>query len=225
MTSPPAVHHSLLRPSVLHILRAAGYSSTRHSVLDTLTDLAGRYMFLLANSAANHAEHNPADLELTVADIRMALQDCGAIAPEKALVDQICDEMEDTRGVEAFLEWVMGPQNKEIRRVSLEGGEDGKEDYLTGQCVFDVISMYLWLAVLKKKFDKTGDEVRYQGTILGKSVESRPIIEGADVPNLKEWANRLRANLNSQSVSVSQSRRPSSDLSSIEDQEMENMGF
>jgi transcription initiation factor TFIID subunit 3 len=136
MTSPQAIHHSLLRPCVLHILRAAGYHSTRPSVLDTFTDLAGRYMLLLANSAARHAEQNATNLELTIENVRMALQECGAIAPEKVLEDQIYDGEEDTRGVDAFLDWVMGSENGEIRRIALDGGEDVKEDYLTGQCFY-----------------------------------------------------------------------------------------
>ncbi|OBT50709.1 hypothetical protein VE04_09459, partial [Pseudogymnoascus sp. 24MN13] len=48
--SSHAIHHALLRPCVLHILRAAGYHSTKPSVLDALTDIAGRYMHLLATS-------------------------------------------------------------------------------------------------------------------------------------------------------------------------------
>lgn len=59
------------------------------------------------------------------------MQDCGAIAPEKILEEQIYDDEEDIRGVDAFIEWAMGPENKEIRRIALEGDE-GKEDYLTG---------------------------------------------------------------------------------------------
>lgn len=59
------------------------------------------------------------------------MQDCGAISPEKILEEQIYDGEEDTRGVEAFLDWAMGPENREIRRIALEGGDEGKEDYLT----------------------------------------------------------------------------------------------
>lgn len=132
MTSPHSLHHSLLRPCVLHILRAAGYHSTRPSVLDALTDISGRYMFLLATAAAKYSNSNQAELELNIEDVRMAMQECGALAPEKILEEQIYDGEEDTRGVDAFLEWAMGPENKEIRRVALEGGEGEKEDYLAG---------------------------------------------------------------------------------------------
>lgn len=130
MTTPQALHHSLLRPCVLHILRAAGYHSTRPSVLDTLTDLAAQYMFLLAQSTATHAAVNSSELEVSIQDVRMAMQDCGALLPERAEDEEDFDGEEDMRGVENFLGWVTGKTNKEIKRIAFEGG-DGKEDYLT----------------------------------------------------------------------------------------------
>ncbi len=128
-TTPQALHHSLLRPCVLHILRAAGYHSTKPSVLDALTDLAARYMFLLAQSTASHAAINHEAMDFSIEDVRMAMQDCGALAPETLLEEEGGEE--DMSGVDNFLAWATGKSNKEIRRVALEGG-DGKEDYLTG---------------------------------------------------------------------------------------------
>ncbi len=143
MTTPQALHHSLLRPCVLHILRAAGYHSTKPSVLDTLTDLAARYMLLLAQPTATHASlnHNEPELSLEIAiqDVRMAMQDCGALAPEKTMEEQIFYGEEDTRGVDGFLAWATGQGNREIRRIALEGGEGAKEDFLTG--------LFLYLAI------------------------------------------------------------------------------
>jgi transcription initiation factor TFIID subunit 3 len=88
-------------------------------------------MFLLAQSAATHAAVNSSELEVSIQDVRMAMQDCGAILPEKAEDEEDFDGEEDMRGVENFLGWVMGKANKEIKRIAFEGG-DGKEDYLTG---------------------------------------------------------------------------------------------
>ena len=136
MTTPQALHHSLLRPCILQILRAAGYHSTRPSVLDTLTDLAARYMFLLAQTTVKHASlnHNEPELslEISIQDVRMAMQDCGALIPEKVLEEQEFYGLEDTRGVDAFIAWATGKVNSEIRRVGLEGSDGAKEDYLTG---------------------------------------------------------------------------------------------
>lgn len=136
MTTPQALHHSLLRPCILQILRAAGYHSTRPSVLDTLTDLAARYMLLLAQTTVKHASlnHNEPELslEISIQDVRMAMQDCGALIPEKVLEEQEFYGQEDTRGVDAFIAWATGKVNSEIRRVGLEGSDGAKEDYLTG---------------------------------------------------------------------------------------------
>jgi transcription initiation factor TFIID subunit 3 len=132
MTTPQSLHHSLLRPCVLHILRAAGYHSTRPSVLDAFTDLAARYMYMLAESTAANAAVNHTETEITVQDVRMAMQECAVLAPERTLEDQEFDDEEDTRGVEAFLAWVTGKANQEIRRVALEGSDGLQEDYLAG---------------------------------------------------------------------------------------------
>jgi len=178
MTTPQALHHSLLRPCVLHILRAAGYQSTRPTVLDTLTDLAARYMHLLAQTTATHAEVNETSLDITIQDVRMAMQDCGVLGPEMALEDQEFDDEEDMRGVEEFLAWATGPVNKEIRRVALEGAAGAQEDYL---------------AVLKKKHSTTDEDSRYNGTVLGKPAEPRAIkVEGGEITNIREWESKLR---------------------------------
>lgn len=78
-----------------------------------------------------HASVNHTELDITIQDVRMALQDCGALAPEKVYEDQLYDDEEDMRGVEDFIKWITGKANMEIRRVALEGA-DGKEDYLSG---------------------------------------------------------------------------------------------
>lgn len=136
MSTPQAVHHSLLRPCVLHILRAAGFHSTRPSVLDTFTDIAARYMVMLTESVVAHAAVNHTEpelaLEISLQDVRMAMEDCGVLYPEKMREDQIYEGEEDTRGVDAFLEWAMGRGNREIQRIALEGGDGTKDDYLTG---------------------------------------------------------------------------------------------
>jgi transcription initiation factor TFIID subunit 3 len=132
MTTPQSLHHSLLRPCVLHILRAQGYHSTRPSVLDAFTDLAARYMYMLAESTADHASVNHTELEITVQDVRMAMQDCAILGPEKVIEDQEFEGEEDMRGVEGFIAWATGKPNREIRRVALEGTEGLQEDYLAG---------------------------------------------------------------------------------------------
>ncbi|RFU29193.1 hypothetical protein B7463_g7124, partial [Scytalidium lignicola] len=208
--SPQSLHHSLLRPSILHILRATGYHSTKPSVLDTLTDLAARYLLLLAQSTAAHASINHTELGITVQDVRMAMQDCGMLLPEKVLEEQEFDEEEDVRGVEEFLAWCTGHRSVEIRRVAMEGG---KEDYLS--------------ALKKKQSTATDDESRYVGTLLGKPPEPRAIkVEGAEVNSIKEWIEILKKSSATISTdTAASSRRPSSVLSSLEDQMVDEMEF
>lgn len=93
-------------------------------------------MTQLARATAVHAALNQDDPELAleplIQDVRMAMQDFGALVPEKELAEQDFDGEEDTRGVDAFIAWATGPENKQIRRIALEGVEGAQEDYLTG---------------------------------------------------------------------------------------------
>ena len=75
------LHRALLRPAIVHMLRAAGFHSTKPSVLDTVTNLAERYIMLLASSTATHARSSHNDPIPTITDLRMALAECGALSP------------------------------------------------------------------------------------------------------------------------------------------------
>jgi transcription initiation factor TFIID subunit 3 len=84
MTPPQALFHALLRPSILQILRAAGYHGAKSSVIDLITDLAVRYLSELCRMTALYAAHNGSNrTEPTIVDVRMALQHVGALLPEK----------------------------------------------------------------------------------------------------------------------------------------------
>lgn len=134
MTSPPSLFHALLRPSILQILRATGYHSTRPAVLDSVTDLAARYLSLLCEGAARHAAHNHGDsADFTLADIRLALQDAGALLPERAFAEQQWRGEEDLRGVDDFVQWFAGQRMKELMEVGRGDGEADATDYLNGE--------------------------------------------------------------------------------------------
>lgn len=140
--SSNGLYTSLLRPPVLHILRAAGFHATKPAVLDTLVDLAARYLALLASKAAAHSQENHNDLILTITDVRMALHDVGALWPQKSAMEEHTTGEEDMRGVEAFVKWMKGEEHREIRRIaglvetdaSIAGidGPAEKEDFLSG---------------------------------------------------------------------------------------------
>ena len=140
--SSHALYSSLLRPPILHILRAAGFHAIRTAVLDTLVDLTSRYLILLAQKTAAHAMTNHNELTPTIIDVRLALQDVGALRPEISIMEEQCKGEEDMRGIDAFIKWLTGDGNREIRRiaglapsegeiVALEASEQ-REDFLTG---------------------------------------------------------------------------------------------
>lgn len=147
------LHRALLRPAVIQILRATGFTNARQSVIDTVTDLASRYLFLLAASTAENAINNHGDNVPTVQDVRMAMAQAGGLRPQMTTpqedargwerIQESWVPFEDLRGIEAFLKWAQGPGNGEIRRIAglmsseKEGADvvlaEDNEDYLTGE--------------------------------------------------------------------------------------------
>ncbi|KAL8761527.1 MAG: hypothetical protein Q9184_002347 [Pyrenodesmia sp. 2 TL-2023] len=203
--APAAFHTSLLRPPILHILRAAGFHATKPEVLDTLVDLATRYLSMLAFKAAAHAQENHNDLTPDVTDVRMALEDVGALQPQIPAMEESITGKEDMRGVGAFIKWMKGKENREIRRIAglfdTEGLLPGldvpteKEDFLTS---------------LKKKHNKTGESSRFQGTVLGSSTEEKVVrIEGGPCESLQDWTATLQRQHRAHSSSLSRQPTPS----------------
>jgi transcription initiation factor TFIID subunit 3 len=156
MTPPPPLFHALLRPAILQILRATGYHGAKTSVLDSVTDLAARYLLHLCQLTALYATHNNDEPPLflpedgatppnpvvpapTIVDVRMALQRSGALLPERIQEEQEYLGEEDTRGVEAFIAWAMGPMNREIKRIALDGIDEAG-DYLDGELCLSIFS-------------------------------------------------------------------------------------
>lgn len=138
MATPPAFFHALLRPAILQILRATGYHATRPAVLDALTDLAARYMLLLCQHTAHHAASNHAASsaqadDFTVTDVRLALQDVGALGAERTVTEETWRGDEDVRGVEEFIAWFAGQRMKELMEFGNADGESDATDYLSGK--------------------------------------------------------------------------------------------
>ncbi|TKA66754.1 hypothetical protein B0A49_06544 [Cryomyces minteri] len=214
-SSAHALHASLLRPPILHILRAAGFHSTRPSVLDTLADLAARYLLLLAARTASHAASNyPEQACPSITDARMALADCGVLAPTLTAAEEAWKEAlrrplweiggegalgealrekersrrddEDVSDVRDFLNWIRGEQNREIGRVA-----GLLEDSTTAAAAAQAEAgkeKEDFLSVLKKKHSKTGEASRYRGTALGGAADDRVVrIEGGPCERLADW--------------------------------------
>lgn len=188
MSGPHNLHNALLRPPIIQILRAAGYHSTRPSVLDTLADLTIRYLLLLGSSAAEHAANShPDDPVPTLQDIQLALQDAGALRPQIKHFEEDWRGEEDLRGLDAFTSWFTGPVNREIRRIA--GYIPSEGDVVDA----DMLEKEDYLTALKKKHSKTGEESRYAGTVLGKDAEEHPIvIEGGSASSIGEWASQVK---------------------------------
>ena len=203
-------HHALLRPVIIHVLRAAGFHSARPSVVDTLADIAARYLILLASTTADYAQLNHWTVEPDATDVRMALHDCGVLIPsltgteeawKEALrkpIEQFTErngvrqrmqqerDEEDTADVRAFIDWVTGKQNAEIRRIA---GLLPDGDRPAGSEPEERVD---FLKALMKKHSKTGEESRFQGTWLGIPAEDRPVkIEGGPVETVKEWNEKI----------------------------------
>ncbi|PVI08041.1 hypothetical protein DM02DRAFT_608143 [Periconia macrospinosa] len=204
---------TLLRPAVLHILRASGFQGAKPSVVDTLVDLTARYMTLLATRTAYNAYSNHNDLEPDISDVRMAMQDCGLLVPTMTAAEELWSEIlrkpleaydeesgarakeekrrdaDDTADVTSFIEWARGDTNREIRRIA--GVAKPQQPTTTEQ--LDAAEMEDYLSSLMKKHSKTGVDSRYQGTILGKPAELKPVkIEGGSVDSIEEWCRRTR---------------------------------
>ncbi|MCJ1311355.1 hypothetical protein MMC25_005026 [Agyrium rufum] len=186
--SSNTLHTSLLRPPILHILRASGFHACRPAAVDTLVDLAQRYLILLATRTAAHAYANHFDGAPTITDARMALEDIRALYPQISSVEEKLRGEEDLRGVEAFIDWIKGDACMEMRRIAgMLPGEVEAVDVEAGGENED------FLTALKKKHSKTGEESRFQGTALGKIGEQKPVvIEGGSLPSIREWEARMR---------------------------------
>jgi transcription initiation factor TFIID subunit 3 len=154
--SARTLHLALLRPAILHILRAAGFQAAKPSVVDTLTDIAARYIMLLAARSAEFASVNHNDLTPDTTDVRMALVECGLLTPTqtageemwKELLREPLDEVpernglrqkeiqrrdaEDTHEIQDFVDWFSGPVYLEIKRIAGLVAEDAQGPAMDG---------------------------------------------------------------------------------------------
>jgi transcription initiation factor TFIID subunit 3 len=135
MTTQSAFFHALMRPAILQTLRSTGYHSAKPSVIDSLTDIAARYLFALCEKTASHAIHNQGEAgDFTIGDVRLALQEMGALQPERPTIEQDWSGEEDTRGVDEFIEWFSGQRMTELMEMGIGDGEGDATDYLGGTC-------------------------------------------------------------------------------------------
>lgn len=230
MSQSHDLHRALLRPAILHTLRAAGFHSTKPSVLDTLLNLAERHLVLLASTTAQHAVSSHNDPVPTISDVRMALSDCGVLIPLEGAAEEAWKERmriplaemadvpkagkqrmiaekrkrddEDTEDVREFARWYDSSQYREIKRVA--GLE--KDLNVPGAVPLigvggSVVKEDDFFTALKKKHSKSGDDSRLQGTVLGRPADERDVvIEGGPAQRLRDWRPRLEKSAQAQGV-------------------------
>ncbi|KAM0332224.1 hypothetical protein ACHAQA_002499 [Verticillium albo-atrum] len=250
MAPPTPLYHALLRPCILQILRATGYHATRPAVLDTLTELAARYLLTLCRHTAARAldsnpHHDPADEHpLRVADVRMALEDVGALGvverfvePEEgraaagaggaaALTDQqaaayrACRGDDDTRGVDEFAAWFGGARCRAIREMAVDGIGEGVVGTGSAAQEGDVPAGD-YLHALMSRHSKSAEDSKFHDTILGRGNEhtGEVLVEGGDLSSIAKWMEMMRGPSppGSPTPSNTESRPPSSGLSSVGD--------
>lgn len=211
MPQPQAVFHALLRPAILQILRATGFHSAKPTVVDSMTDLATRYLEILCQETARCAAENMREpeylpiQEVSLEDVRRALEDVGAFLPERDWEEQDFTGQEDTRGVDEFIAWATGAKIDQIKRVALDEPEEGVTDYLTGmwwplptQNVLVLLEQQtdvVMFIALKKRHSKTADDAKYMGTLLGDKWDDQglvPVEGGGALDSIEAWNEKHR---------------------------------
>lgn len=221
MPTPSEIHHALLRPAILQILRAQGYYASTHATADAITELAGHYLTIIARQTAVHAALNNetgAPGIPDIVDVRMALEDCGALWPERDFTSQLITGEEDTRGVDEFIRWATGKKNQRIRKVA------GLDKPIVGDAGVEGVDEPPptdYLNALKRKHNKTGDDSKYAGTIIGRGiVESEGVTEENRIHAWKRQRHETSQRPPEPEAPDVDSRPPSSGLSSLADEDV-----
>ncbi|TDZ13167.1 Transcription initiation factor TFIID subunit 3 [Colletotrichum sidae] len=220
MTPPSLLFNALMKPVILQILRATGYHATRPVVLDTLTDLAVRYLIALCQATARHAtDNNPEGVTPGIVDVRMALQELGAVPPDDLGAEgrggEILGEiLNDVLEHDGLVSLVAGENGDAAATNAVAERERDKERSDDTRGVDDFVRWFSgprnkaireaavgdgevelgdYLNVLKKKHSKTGEDSKYHGTILGKGNDVGEVqVEGGDIPSIHMWRIKMR---------------------------------
>ncbi|KAI1779454.1 hypothetical protein F4818DRAFT_141177 [Hypoxylon cercidicola] len=223
------IHLAFFRPAILQILRAQGYYSTAPATVDTITEIAANYMMAISRQTAQHAEMNnefgyPGLPDIV--DVRMALEDCGAFWPVRDFTAQEVSRVEDTQGIDDFIQWSTGKKNQRIRKVA------GLDKPVAGDVGVEGVEEQRptdYLNALKRKHNKMDEDSKYASTILGRGiVDGEVTLEGGEETSIRAWK-RTRHEASQrppEPVVVDTDSRPaSSGLSSLADEDMAMMNM
>ena len=147
--SSETLHKSLLRPAIIHVLRAAGFHATKPSVLESLVDICTRYMTLIVSQTASFAydrtlysihelvddlkeEEKVTDAIVTptATDVRNALVSAAFFSHGLSASEEIWTELMR----KPLADYPPAAREHERRRRDLEDTEDVREfiDWVTG---------------------------------------------------------------------------------------------
>lgn len=192
MTTPTSLHITLLRPAIIHILRASGFHSSRPSVIDTLTDLTARYLLLIASRTAQNTydrtiacgtddpaprrDEEPSDedndendltpqtLYPTLPDVRLALTTASFFVPTTTASEQAWAETLR----KPLSSYPAGARDKERRRRDAEDTRDVREfvDWAMGPAAREIRRIAGQLREASSDRDKDGGVSGGLGTSL-----------------------------------------------------------
>lgn len=76
------------------------------------------------------------------------------------------------------------------------------------------------MLALKKKHSKTGEESRYQGTVLGKSADEHPIVIEGGAESIRDWSMQIKSKEAAAELVGPRMRSTYSSLSEADDMEI-----
>ncbi|KAK4101642.1 hypothetical protein N658DRAFT_425030 [Parathielavia hyrcaniae] len=219
MTPPPPLYHALLRPAILQILRATGYHGAKTSVLDSVTDLAARYLLHLCRLTALSATHNNADtssppllfMTTTSSDDPSAATAALPLLPPPPPPPPIpnpavpAPTLVDVRMALQRAGALLPERILEEQETLGEEDTRGVEAFVawaTGPLSREIKRIALdgndeaadYLDALKRKHSKSDDDSKYLGTLLGRAIEHGDVlVEGGECPSIFVWEERRRA--------------------------------
>lgn len=95
---------------------------------------------MLCEKTADRAIHHYGDAgDYTQVEVRIALEEAGALLPQQVLAEQEWRNEEDLRGVEEFVKWFSGQRMKEIMEFAKADSDSDETDYLNGKVCLDFL--------------------------------------------------------------------------------------
>ena len=117
----------------------------------------------------------------------------GNVGASRARSEKRKREEDDSREVRAFVRWFDGARHAEIRRIAGMVPDTNVAGVAAVGVGGGVVHADDFLATLKKRHGKGGDEGRLLGTVLGKQGEDKGVVvEGGPVQSVREWRPRLQ---------------------------------